>query len=71
MSVESIQRVCSNVTTNPHKKVIVCNNTFLGSLTIGKDRDTGVIQRPFKDGGSIAKENRGGCHKIALYSNFT
>ncbi|XP_060801330.1 uncharacterized protein LOC106139404 isoform X1 [Amyelois transitella] len=54
---------------NPHKNVRVCKNAFLEILTLGKDRVMGVIQRSFKDGGSIAKENRGGSHKIALYGD--
>ncbi|VVC99807.1 unnamed protein product [Leptidea sinapis] len=38
------------------------------SRNVGKDRVTGILQRSYKDGGTTAKENRGGNHKIARYA---
>lgn len=53
---------------NQHKQIRVCKSAFLKILNVGKDRVTGILQRSFKNGGSIAKENRGGNHKIAQYA---
>ncbi|KAL4711365.1 hypothetical protein ACJJTC_019206 [Scirpophaga incertulas] len=53
---------------NPHKQIRVCKSAFLKILNVGKDRVTRILQRSFKDGGSIAKENRGGNHKEARYA---
>ncbi|KAF9796767.1 hypothetical protein SFRURICE_012618 [Spodoptera frugiperda] len=53
---------------NSHNQIRVCKSTFLNVLKVGKDRVTGILQRSYKDGGSTAKENRGGNHKIARYA---
>ncbi|XP_047517354.1 uncharacterized protein LOC125057625 [Pieris napi] len=53
---------------NPHKQVRVCKSAFIKILQVGKDRVTGILQRSYKDGGSVAKENRGGNHKKDRYA---
>lgn len=54
---------------NPHKQVRVCKSAFIQILQVGKDRVTGIIQRSYKDGGSVAKESRGGNRKKLLYAD--
>ncbi|CAH4030614.1 unnamed protein product [Pieris brassicae] len=58
----------SNWKCEKKRRERVCKTAFIKILQVGKDRVTGILQRSYKDGGSVTKENRGGNHKKDKYA---
>lgn len=54
--------------THMKKQIRICKPAFIKILNVGKDRVTGVLQRSYKNGHSVATETRGGNRKATLYS---